>query len=498
LTKDQIRLRYSGFVIFAVKMFSVVTGLIFQLMIARATTSLEYGIWFNVNDVLSYFTLLAGVLPFWTMRFVARGREGTIKTGILANLTLSVISAFIYLLFVPTITSALGISQKYVLLYFLVLFQIINLYSINVLEACLQAKMPQAIGYGLLIEESCKVVLGYVLIIVFQQPLLGALLSLLTAITIQVVYYLKILAGELKQRVRWEYVREWLKGSVINIYNVLGNQVTAFILIMLFAYGGEEARGYYGAAAQIATVISYSTSLAFALYPRLLTEKNGADVTTSLKMVLMFAIPAFAGAIAMPDSYLSMLSVVYKEAAPVLLVLAVDALVGTMLGVLTNVVYGFERFDEKAKISFRELVRSRLFIAFSLPYLQSAITLPMGFYILTTHTPNNPLESATYVGILNLSAHLVIFLLLYAIVRKAIMIRIPWENIMRYILASAVMATVLLIIPHPTRLYSTLAVTAMGGAIYLALLMMIDKETRSIINLAWREIMSALNRFAHL
>jgi hypothetical protein len=38
LTKDEIKAQYSGFVIFAAKIISVVTGLAFQYMIACSTT----------------------------------------------------------------------------------------------------------------------------------------------------------------------------------------------------------------------------------------------------------------------------------------------------------------------------------------------------------------------------------------------------------------------------------------------------------------------------
>ena len=44
MTKKEIRLQYSGFIIFTAKMLSVATGFIFQLMIARATEPPEYGI----------------------------------------------------------------------------------------------------------------------------------------------------------------------------------------------------------------------------------------------------------------------------------------------------------------------------------------------------------------------------------------------------------------------------------------------------------------------
>jgi len=348
--------------------------------------------------------------------------------------------------------------------------------------------MPQAIGYGLLVAEACKVILGYILIINFQQPLLGALLSLIVAFTIQIAYYFKLLLEELKQRAKWQYVKEWLKGSVANIYNVVGNQIAAFIFIMLFIYGGGEARSNYGAAAQIASVITYASFLAFALYPKLLAEKSSEDITTSLKMVLMFAIPMTAGAMTFADSYMTIINIVYKDAWPVLVMLAVNSFVATMSGFFSSVLFGVERVDEKAKISFRELIKSRLFIVFSLPYFHFAITLPTAFYILVNYAQNQPLQAAICVSVINSLASFGMFLALYAIVRKMVKIDIPWQNIAKYVFASAVMATVLFIIPHPARIYLTLIATAIGGIIYLTLLMVIDKEARLLVHSMWQEI----------
>jgi O-antigen/teichoic acid export membrane protein len=488
LAKKEIRLQYSGFIIFAAKMLSVATGLAFQFMIARTATESEYGIWFNIKDILAYFTLLATALPFWTMRFVARDKEGAAKTGILANLTISVIATVIYLPLVPLITSSLGVGQEYFLLYLVVAAQIIELYSLNALEACLRARMPQAIGYGLLVAEACKVILGYILIIRFQQPLLGALLSLIVAFTIQIAYYFKLLLEELKQRAKWHYVKEWLKGSVANIYNIVGSQIAAFIFIMLFIYGGREARSNYGVAAQIASVITYTSFLAFALYPKLLAEKSSEDITTSLKMVLMFAIPMTAGAIMFADSYMTIMDIVYKDAWPVLVMLAVNSFVATMSTFFSSVLFGVERVDEKAKISFSELIKSRLFIVLSLPYFHSAITLPTAFYILVNYAQNQPLQAALYVSAINSLAHFTMFIVLYAIVRKMVKIDIPWKKIAKYVFASAVMATVLFVIPHPTRIILTLILTAIGGIIYLALLIVIDKEARLLVHSMWQEI----------
>jgi O-antigen/teichoic acid export membrane protein len=356
-------------------------------MIARSTSQAEYGVWFNVNDVLAYFTILAGIMPFWAMRFVARNERGAAKTGVLANLAISIAATLIYLSLLPLITSALDV-REYISIYMIITAQIIELHLLNAFEANLRAKKPQTLRLWANHRRSHQSIVGQ--LAHFWQnlkPLEGAVISLTLAIAAQIIYYLKLHVEDLKQNVNWAYVKEWVKGSIANIYNVLGNQIAAFIFIMLFTYGGETARSNYGAAFQIANIITYSSFLAFALYPKLLAEKSSSDITTSIKTVLMFAIPMTAGALTLPDLYLTILKPeTYKDAWPVLMVLAVDSFVATISTLYSFVLYGFERIDEEAKIPFRELVKSRLFIAFSLPYIHSAITIPLTYYVLTSYT----------------------------------------------------------------------------------------------------------------
>jgi len=469
-------------------MLSVATGLAFTLMLTRATTEQQYGIWSNINDIIAYFAFLAPAFPFWAMRFAARNKDGAIKTGFLANLTISIIATIIYLPLIPLIMLLLGISQTYMIIYLIASMQIIETYLMTMLEACLRAKLPQAVGYGLLIEEICKVLLAYILIIKFQQPLIGALLSIIIAFTIQIAYYLKLLSKELKQPIKWNYVKEWLKGSTINIYYYVGDRIAALIFIMLIIYGGQAARGQYQAAMTIANIIMYSSFLSFALYPKLLTENSIQDITTSLKTVLMFAIPMTAGAIALSNSYLIILNEIYEEAAPVLIVLAVSAFVQIISQFFSSVLFGLEKIDEQAKIPLRKLVKSPLFIAFTLPYAQSAITLPTTFYVLTTFAQNPPVTAALYVGIIDTIARSAMFLVLYVIIRKMVKLNIPWKNIAKYVFASVVMASILFLIPHPTRLLFTLGITAAGAILYLTLLIAIDKEARALANYMWQEI----------
>jgi O-antigen/teichoic acid export membrane protein len=142
--------------IFAARILSVATGLAFTLMLTRAATEQQYGIWSNINDISAYFAFLASAFPFWAMRFVARNKEGTIKTGFLANLTISIIATIIYIPLIPLIISLLGISQTYIILYLIASMQIIETYLIAMLEAGLRAKVPQTIDMDYLLRKVAK------------------------------------------------------------------------------------------------------------------------------------------------------------------------------------------------------------------------------------------------------------------------------------------------------------------------------------------------------
>jgi O-antigen/teichoic acid export membrane protein len=495
LAKKEIKLQYSGAVIFAAKLISVITGMVFTLLVTRNATKEQYGVWTNVFDILAYFALLASVLPFWATRYVARGEKGAAKTGIVANFLISLASMAIYLPLVPLITLLWGISGRHpdlVVLYFIAALQIVNVYLINALEAVLRSQRPQAVGYGLLLEEVCKVTLAFVTIVVLNQLLVGAMISLITATAIQVVYYLGLVSEDFKEKIRWDYAREWLKGSIVNIYAVVGIQLSAAIFLLLFSFGGEAAKGDYGAAMAIANIITYSFFLSFALYPKLLAENSLKEITTSLKMVLMFAIPMAAGAMAIPESFLTILAEPYREAAPVLFFLAIDSVVVTLTNFFTFVVFGVEKIDEKSKIPLKRLAKSNIFKVSSLSYVHSAISLPTAFYLLTTLKFAQPYEAAICVTIINLIARLAMFLILCAIARKTLTIHVPWVSIAKYVLCAALMGISLYLLPHPDRITTTLATAVAGGLAYFALLMLIDKDSRALIKYGLEEIRTSL------
>ena len=486
--KSDIRLKYSGLIVFASNIISVATGFAFVLMITRNVSTEEFGLWGNINDLRNYFVLLSGIIPFWATRFIAREHAGSAKTGLIANIFISVAATSIYLALVPIILTVLKISSMYAILYIIVAAEILELHIMSALEAVLRTKQPQSIGYALLIFEVCKVLLGFMFILPLKLGLQGALYSIIISYGIKIAFYIKLTEEELKESAKWIHLKEWLKAAPINIYNIVGNNIATFSLILLFAYAGKLARAYYGAATTFVAVITYSSFLAFALYPRLLSGGSNEDVSISLRLVMMFAIPMTAGVMVLSDSYLTVLEAAYAEARPVLLPLAISGLFLTLSQVFNTIVLGTEKVDAKAKIAFRELVKTRLFLLFTLPYILAAVTLPATFFVLTS-VATTPLEAATYLALITLIAGSASLIATYIIARKCLIFNFPWKSVFKYSLASAVMATVLLLIPDPTRLSKTVVLTLLGAAIYLTVLVLIDKETRLLVKSILEEAM---------
>jgi hypothetical protein len=423
------------------------------------------------------------------MRSVARRKEGAAKTGLAINLAFSAISTAVYLVVIPLILPSLlseaGVSNPaaYLPFYLVISIQIIEMYLIGIFESCIQACTPQSYGYGLILQQVVRVIIGYVVIVQLGQPLLGAVISIIIALSVQIVYYLKLLAPELKQRIQLGYVKEWLKGSLLIVYSMIGRQIAAFIFIMLFYYGGFQSMEIYYLALQIANVITHAGSLSFALYPMLLKEKRGEHVTDSMKTVFMFALPMTVGAITLSSSYIVLLRPETLTNFPgsqwVLIVLAFDSLVTIVSGIYASILIGVETVDQE-RLSFKSMVKSKLFLFYSLSYVHSAITIPTIYYALTTFAFQQPLVAALSVCAINSVVRFGMFMVLVVVVRGMMKVAVPWKGIAKYAFASAVMGVVLFLLPYSERITITLIWTAIGGGVYLGVLMLIDKETRSL------------------
>ena len=495
------RLVRSGLLLFLSRIISVATGLAFTIMITRSVPDVEYGVWTNIiNDIVAYFTLLSAILPFWVMRFFARGYKDSAKTGIFANFLLGTISTLIYISFIPFLLPLLHIPSDYLPVYLLASIHIVEIYLLSAFQSILRVTRIETLSYGLVIEEVIRVGLGYWLIMHLEMGLQGAMLALICAFFVQALVYFYVSKENLHGKIEWVYVKEWMKGSVANLYNIVGQRIAAFAPILLIILCGEEvglkARAFYGASFTIAAIINYTIYLVFALYPRLLIQEKSEDVSESFKLFFMFALPMTVGATVLADSFLTILGkgyvagelVDYSVATPVLRLLAPSMFAVSISQVLNFVIFGTEKFDLEARIPLKKLIRSKIFVVFTLPYLKAIIVLPALYFVLSLFGADQAVTSALYAAQLMLVANVVLLIIRAILARKMLIFFFPWKNLLKYSFASAIMAGFLLSTEHPTRISSVLLHTLVAGAIYFVVLLVIDKDTRGLVKAVIGEI----------
>jgi len=174
--------------------------------------------------------------------------------------------------------------------------------------------------------------------------------------------------------------------------------------------------------------------------------------------------------------------------------LALSILALSISQVFNSIIFGTEKFDLEAKIPLKDLIHSKTFIVFTLPYIKALIVLPALYLILSVYSVNSPVDSALYAGQLVFIAEITLLVIRVILARKILAFTFPWKNLLKYSFASAVMATCLLVVEHPTRISATMLYIMFGGIIYLIVLLAMDKDARELVKAILVEIKSAINR----
>jgi len=478
--KTRIRTKYAGLVLFISRYLSVVTGFLFSLIIIRNMPTEELGVWNNMGDLVTYFTFLSDVIPFWAARYVARGREDAAKTALILNFSFSIIALFTYLISILTLVKSTTLLRKYIIFYGIMSFYIFELYILSLFRSLSNVMMPEAVGYAVIIFEISKVIIGFSLVYLLHFNLFGAILTILMAHALELFPLLKGCVNVFSGKFNKKYVANWFYYGMISIYNKIGIEIYTLIYILLFIYGGGVARAYIGICETITSVISYSASIATPIYAKILRDESESEITETFDLVLMFAIPLFIGSIFLSKSLLTVMKVQYTKLFPILIILSISSLFKTFSLVFTNVISGLERVDFHEKITLRELVKSKIFALYSRPYVSAALLIPLSYYILTNFD-GDPFSKALLFAFLIAVGRFINMVFTFFVGRSSFRSRIFTKHVYKYLIAVTCMLAFLAVVPPPKRL-SWLGVTVISGAaVYFVVLALIDRKTRMYI-----------------
>ena len=501
MSERKIRLRYAGFVNFASNLISIFTGLMFVTMTSRRLSDVEFGLWHYIGTIIQYIVLPVSLTNYWLTRYAGRGfRVG--KTGLILNSAVMIIMIGLYALVYPFISPPVtGIENLFILLFLIVILQIPAEYYSASLTALAKGVAPQATGYGQLVLEPMKLIVGYFLVIQLQWKLVGALLSFIIARYAYALFLALYLRRDLGDGLQPDLMKKWVKLWWLPAYNLVLLSYLRSIDVMMISYmtNSTVPIAHMKAIQTVIAVILYSNMLASALYPRLLRGGGAEDIKIVIEYVSMFSFPMVFGTMAMAKSFLSLLKVDFAVSSNALMVSSVYALFYTFSGILSTCLVGIEKVELNEDTSFIDYVKSKLFIVPSARLVVYSLMISM-LYVFLNYTSIVNISDPSFIvfgwSLIRAISFLILLLYFWFKVRRELSVILPYKRILKYLLSSIVMFIVLWFTGigrvayerFADALISSVMGVALGAAIYFSILFVIDDETRKLVRDSIREI----------
>ena len=358
--------RKNGLVIFGARMASIVTGMLFLLMVTGWLRPQRFGLWEFITDLVTFASYPAGLLTFWASRDIARGRLLG-KTVILLNLAFSLAGLAIYAVFaLPTFSQFNSNIGPFLLAALLVPLAYWNQAAASVGIGY----RPAAMGYSLLVSEAAKLLVAYPALYIFKLEINGVILALITAYVVQSAVITAMARGAVIPKADFSAGKKWLTGLWVPALYLIPSQVgIADTFVASLAAKSTLVTGYYQVAFQLGSLVSYAGLLASALYPLLLRGGSSKAPSMTLDLILMFATPMAVGEAIMAPQLLAFLSPAYvvtasSDVSLAVIILACWGLLYALSYFSDNTLMGVETADLAENRSVRSYLRSSfLFIA---------------------------------------------------------------------------------------------------------------------------------------
>jgi len=487
----------------------------FTIMVTRRLSETEFGSWVLISNFAWYFVFPSAAVGYWVTRYEARGTP-TARTGLVMN------SVFSLSVILPYLVSSMLLSSDTATPYpyFLGMgFFIVMQYLLIVLESVAAATQPESQYLSLIVFEVVKVASGFLLLLVWRLELTGVITALVVAYALRVVALGALVRRRLgggfdsalgRRMVRYSWIP--LYGGLASFVGMLDYVVVTFLASMGTSAMSQEAAiefskrllGNYGAAYSVGVVVTYSSSLAVAVYPKLLGGGGRRDVEESLRMVSTFSLPMCIGAIILARPVLGLINPVYAPSYPVVFALAVAGLLSAISSPYESVITGTEKVELREGVTIGDFVRSRLFLSPTIMCIGAGLRLLMlfvGFLGLRSAVQGDVLVAAIFWSLSYLSSWVLVAAGRWRLARKALPIAFPWRSVLNISVACAAMSGfALLFSDMPILVESSAALAALlpiilaSAGIYFVVLYALDGWFRSFVARALSFLTSLLRR----
>jgi hypothetical protein len=498
---SDIRVTYSGLITFTVSIIGVLTGLIFVILVTRKLTPEEFGLWTLIGSLISYILVVDPIMTYWSTRQIARGEEIG-KTALATSGMFSIGGVIIYigLAFFIAFTTDTDLS---ILLFSTMLLPL--MFTTNLLTSICMGFKPQVISYGLLGFESSKIPFGFLFVVLLEYGIMGAILATMLSSLIRIIILGIFVRGKIIGSIKISVIKFWFKLSWLSLYfGGSGFIYKLDVLIFSLLTNSFIGLAYWGVSQTSSKFIGFSSQLSIGLYPKLLSGGKKEIAEQNIKRTLYFSLPLLAFSIVFAKPSLYILNPLYVDAVYIVIFISIRTFVDIFRSIFFNILEGYETIDNDKQATFKKYIKSKLFFIPTLMYLLSGIYITLLVIFLLFRTPDMDIIFITTVWAIITFVSIAPFTIYgYISVRREYNILLPYEEIIKYSVVTLFVSIIVYYLLQETVSYTLsiyefipqlIPTMILGMGLYFGLTYLIDKSTRDLFKLIFKEIKSLFQK----
>lgn len=485
-----IRVTYSGLVSLSSGIVAVIASMIFTVLVTRSLSPEEYGAWGVISGVIIYVVFIGTITSFWTTREISRGRHVG-KTQLIGTSILSIVAIISYLF----IAFFLGYQTEVKIehLFFASLLIPITLF-VGALQAINLGKHPHVNSYGNLAFAISQIPNGIIFVYLLDMGVTGVILSVIISQIVNVIVLTIFAKDYLRDSFQYSVLKKWFRLSWIPLYPSIGTFLDSGFQITLFTIitGSLVGIAYWSASIIIVSLISLSSLMSTAIYPKLLEGNNRSFIQNSLTHLFFVGILFTSIAVSFGKPALFILNPIYVDAYHIVIILSIVGFFTVLRNIFKQMLTAIETVDLDEKSTKHDYFKSKLFTVHTAQNIATTIiviSLIIGLSVLieTDATELNYLEywaSVVLVIEISLTSYL------YLRIKQNFYFKFEILSILKYSLVSSIVFgslyyTTELFLNHNSNIFdfvgTLLVIISVGIIAYLSITYLIDNRSRELI-----------------
>jgi len=492
---SNVRVTYSGLISLVIGLTSVVTGLIFTLIVTRTLSPEEFGTWSLIGGLITYVILIEPIIAYWATREISRGIDSG-KTAVFSSGVFSAfgIIGYIGIAYVVSFQSDIDLG---ILLFSVILVPVIFLS--RTLTAINLGWKPQVVSYGMLGFELSKIPIAIILVYYLDMGLEGAILTTAISHLVSIIILAYFAREKIKVKLKRQFLEKWLKLSWLPMYPSLASFIfTLDVAIFTIITGSVEGLAFWAVAIAISSLVLHSGSFSKGLYPKLLQGGKQEHLQENLIRFLFFAIPLVVISITFAKPGLFALNPIYGIAIPVVIFMTFRAFFNTLSTLFASSIAGIEKVDTNELSNFKDYIKSKLFFIPTLQLIHYSIyIIALTIVLLFTSSYESQINMVIDWAILSVAIQIPFTLYFLKIVKKNFSLKLDYQSIIKYIVTSVSVFGIIYILMEEFLIYKNnifeflpnfLLFAILGVVGYIGITYLIDPRTKKLINLIILEI----------